>query len=59
MIININDVKSAKNLTAETLRIASEHGFTLIDTLNLVLSSCVGKGVKIEPVYIFDKVKEI
>lgn len=55
LIININDVSSAKNLTDGTVKIAEEEGFRLVDTLELILSSCNGNGVKTEPIFIFDK----
>jgi hypothetical protein len=55
LIINIANVKSCDELESSTVRIAEELGFTLLDTLYLILSSISGKGIKREPVFIFKK----
>lgn len=55
MILNVANVKSMPNLESETIRIAEENGFVLVDTLYLILSSIAGKGVKREPVFVFKK----
>lgn len=54
-IINIADVKTALTLEKDTVEFALGCGFTLEDTLKLVLSSISGKGKKYEPVFIFKK----
>jgi hypothetical protein len=53
MILNIANTTKHKWIEEETIRVASEEGFELEDTLHLVLSSIAGKGVKTEPVFIF------
>ena len=57
MIINIANVKSFQNLEQETVRLANETGFELTDTLYLTLSSIAGKGIKREPVFVFQKME--
>ena len=57
MVLNVANVKSMPNLESETVRIAEENGFELVDTLYLILSSIAGKGVKREPVFVFKKVE--
>ena len=56
MIINISNVKSCDILEQSTVNIAKEIGFKHVDTYNLILSSISGKGVKKEPVFIFQKI---
>ncbi|MGL5328957.1 MAG: DNA methyltransferase [Peptostreptococcaceae bacterium] len=56
MIINIANTKNFTDIENETIRLAIEDGFEHEDTLNLILSSISGKGVKREPVFIFKKV---
>jgi hypothetical protein len=55
LILNVANVKSLPTLENDTVRIATEEGFTLVDTKYLVLSSISGNGVKREPVFIFTK----
>lgn len=55
LIINIANVKSYPNLEEDTISVANEEGFELVDTLYLILSSIAGKGVKREPIFIFKK----
>lgn len=55
MIINIANVKTCKTLEESTINISKKIGFKHIDTYNLILSSISGKGVKKEPVFIFQK----
>lgn len=56
MIINIANVKHFSNLEQMCVRVAEEEGFKLSDTLYMTLSSIAGRGIKREPVFIFDKV---
>ena len=55
MILNIANTTKHDWIEQEVLRISSEEGFKLVDTLHLVLSSIAGKGIKTEPVFIFTK----
>jgi hypothetical protein len=55
MIINIADTPKLKWIEKETLILAKECGFELIETLKLELSSISGKGFKYEPIFIFRK----
>tara|TARA_B100000945_G_scaffold207132_1_gene166694 strand:+ start:139 stop:1149 length:1011 start_codon:yes stop_codon:yes gene_type:complete len=54
MIINIANVKTFKDLEAQTLKVCREEGFALKETLKLRLSSING-GFKYEPVFVFAK----
>ena len=55
LIINISNTPKYKNLESEMIRVATEEGFILEDTYNLILSSISGRGIKYEPVFIFRK----
>lgn len=55
MILNVADVKTHKTLVEDTLRIASEEGFSLTETLQLALSSISKGGHKYEPVMVFTR----
>jgi DNA modification methylase len=55
MIINIADTPKLKWIEKQTLILAKELGFELIDTLKLELSSISGKGAKYEPIFVFRK----
>ena len=55
MIINIANVKSYPNIEDDILKVAKEEGFDCTDLLYLTLSSIAGKGVKREPIFIFQK----
>lgn len=55
MIINIANVKTSNILEESTVSLAKEQGFKYINTLYLILSSISGKGIKKEPVFIFQK----
>jgi len=55
MVINIADTPKLKWIENQTLILAKELGFELIDTLKLELSSISGKGAKYEPIFIFRK----
>jgi hypothetical protein len=64
MVINIANVKTYTNLEEDTVRIAEECGFKLIDTWKLSLSSIPGankdnRGNKYEPIFIFQKVMDM
>ena len=54
-LLNVLNVKTAKTLEADALRVAQECGFTHVDTLHLVLSSIAGKGIKTEPIFVLSK----
>jgi hypothetical protein len=55
MILNIANTPKHNNIEEETLKIANECGFELVDTIKLALSSIAGKGIKYEPIFIFRK----
>ena len=55
MLINIANTPKYKFIEEETQRIAKELGFVQNDTLQLTLSSVMGKGYKYEPIFIFKK----
>ncbi len=55
LIINIANVSTAPTLEQDTVSLAMEEGFILKDTLKLILSSIAGKGIKYEPIFIFEK----
>lgn len=55
MILNVADVRSHKNLVADTKRIALEEGFVWVEELKLSLSSITKGGYKYEPVLVFKK----
>ena len=55
LILNVANVKTLPTLETDTIRIASEEGFTLVDTKYLMLSSISGNGNKKEPIFIFTK----
>lgn len=55
MLINIQNVKSFDTLVERVVHLASQLGFTLIDTWGLQLSSLGGAGFKSEPILIFSK----
>ena len=55
MIINIANVKKHKTLESDTIKIAIEEGFLLLETLKLRLSSITKGGFKYEPIFVFKK----
>jgi len=55
MILNVADVKTHKTLVDTSIKIATEEGFTHIDTLQYSLSSISKGGFKYEPVLVFQK----
>jgi len=56
MILNVANVISHKTLENDTVRIAQEEGFTLMETLKLQLSSITKGGFKYEPIFVFKKI---
>ena len=54
LVLNVANVKSHKNLENDTIRMAQEEGFVLIETLQLALSSISKGGFKYEPVFVFN-----
>lgn len=58
LIINIANVSTAPTLEQDTVSLAMEEGFILKNTLKLILSSIAGKGIKYEPVFIFEKINK-
>lgn len=54
-LLNIANVATAKTLEDDALAIAMECGFTHGDTLQLILSSVAGKGIKTEPIFVLTK----
>ena len=55
MLINIANTPKYKNIEDETIRVSVENGFTHEDTIYLILSSVSGKGIKLEPIFVFRK----
>lgn len=55
MIINIQDVKSYKNLVSDIIEAAKKCNFRHVDTWKLQLSNLGGSGFKTEPLLIFKK----
>ena len=55
LILNVANVKSHPELEFDTVKIAQEEGFKLVDTLQLSLSSISKGGYKYEPVFVFIK----
>lgn len=55
LIINISNTPKYNLLEADTIKVAKDIGFDLIDTYYLILSSIAGKGIKTEPIFIFKK----
>jgi SAM-dependent methyltransferase len=56
MILNVANVISHKMLEDDTVKIAKQEGFTLIETLKLQLSSITKGGFKYEPTFVFKKI---
>ena len=54
-LLNIANVATARTLEDDALAIAKECGFTHGDTLQLILSSVAGKGIKTEPIFVLTK----
>jgi hypothetical protein len=55
LLINIANVLTHKTLEQDTVRIAQEEHFKLIDTLKMQLSSITKGGFKYEPIFVFKK----
>ncbi len=55
MLLNIADTPKYKNIEEETVNISKKIGFDYINTNYLILSSVSGKGVKLEPIFVFKK----
>ena len=55
MILNIANTPKHKNIESETIKVAQDEGFELVETLKLALSSVAGKGIKFEPIFVFSK----
>jgi len=55
MLINIANTPKYKFIEKETVNISSEIGFIKEPTVDLILSSVAGKGIKTEPVFVFRK----
>ena len=55
MIINIANTPKQDWIEDATKHVAQVEGFELVDTLHLVLSSIAGKGIKREPIFVFQK----
>lgn len=55
MIINISNTPKLKWLEKETLNLARDLGFVLVNVLKMELSSISGNGFKYEPIFIFKK----
>jgi len=53
MIINISNTKNNDWIEQETIKIAKAEGFKFVNTYYLILSSIAGKGIKREPIFIF------
>lgn len=55
LLLNVADTKTAPTLERDTVKTAEKNGFKHTDTLFMVLSSIAGKGVKTEPIFVFEK----
>lgn len=55
MIINIANTSKHKTIVENTIKVAEQIGFDHVDTLQLTLSSVMGKGMKLEPIFVFKK----
>ena len=55
LLLNVADTKTAPTLEHDTVEMAERNGFKHTDTMFMVLSSIAGKGVKTEPVFVFEK----
>lgn len=55
IIVNIANVKNAPTLSHDCHKLMEQAGLRDVDTYHMVLSSIAGKGVKYEPIYIFQK----
>lgn len=55
LIVNIANTPKYKNIETDFNKVATEIGFEYVDTYGLILSSISGKGVKLEPIYIYKK----
>jgi hypothetical protein len=55
MMINIANTPKYVGIEAETINMAEAVGFIKTDILYLVLSSVSGNGIKLEPIFVFDK----
>jgi hypothetical protein len=56
MLINIANTPKYKDIEGRTIEIGESVGFKHIDTLYLILSSVSGKGQKLEPIFVFQKI---
>lgn len=55
LMLNIANTPKYKTIETETIKVAEDVGFSHIDTIYLALSSVSGKGMKLEPIFIFNK----
>ena len=55
VIVNIANVKNAPTLSLDCYEFMCQANLNHIDTYHMVLSSIAGKGVKYEPIYVFQK----
>ena len=55
MLINIANTPKYKFIEKETINISNKIGFVQEPTIDLILSSVAGKGIKTEPVFVFKK----
>jgi hypothetical protein len=56
MLINIANTTKYKDIEEKTIEMGKEVGFEHIDTLYLILSSVAGKGIKLEPIFVMQKI---
>lgn len=56
LMLNIANTPKYKTIEGETIRISESIGFKHIDTIHLILSSVSGKGEKLEPIFIMEKI---
>jgi hypothetical protein len=56
MLINIANTPKHKDIEEKTIEIGETIGFKHTDTLYLILSSVAGKGIKLEPIFVFKKI---
>ena len=55
MLINIANVRSFPKIEEETVKLVTDSGFELVDTLKLALSMLLKTGYKFEPIFVFKK----
>ena len=55
LVVNISNTTKYQNIEEDFIKIVEDIGFEYVDTYGLILSSISGKGVKLEPIFIYKK----